>query len=263
MATAENNTPTHGSEGNHAIMPFLFEGKPVRVIQDAEGDPWFVAPDACRILELANVTMALRILDEDEKGLKTVETLGGAQAMNCMSEPGLYKLMGRSRKPEAKRFDRWVRHEVLPAIRRDGGYMMVAPDETPEALALRAMQVLHATVERQKAQLADALPKADALDRIATAGGSLGLMEAAKALQVRPIDLRDYLAGNGWIYRRAGSKNWLGYAAHTNCGDLEHKVSTAVLVDGTEVIREQVKITPRGLAKLAKIFDAIAQKASH
>jgi prophage antirepressor-like protein len=119
---------------------FHFENKPVRtIVRDGDGI-WFVAADVCRIFELANVTMALRILDEDEKHTLTIveggniNGLGTVGAMpTVISEPGLYKLMGRSRKPEAKRFDRWVRHEVLPAIRKTGSYSV--PDTQNVAVA--------------------------------------------------------------------------------------------------------------------------------
>jgi prophage antirepressor-like protein len=104
-------------------VPFLFEGSQlVRVVNGLDGIPWFVAADVCRVLRLGNTTMALRMLDADEKGLSIVETLGGRQELNTVSEPGLYKLIGRSRRPEARRFDRFVRHEILPAIRRTGHY---------------------------------------------------------------------------------------------------------------------------------------------
>lgn len=97
-------------------------------------------------------------------------------------------------------------------------------------------------------------PKADALDRISTVSdGALGLIESAKALQVRPKDLTSFLSAHGWIYRRAGSGTWLGYQSRTPM-DLEHKVTTMLRADGTEKIVEQVKITPRGLAKLAKLM---------
>lgn len=103
--TMEANADMRSARGadKSAIVPFAFEGKPVRVIQDAARDPWFVAHDACRILDLANVTMALRGLDDDEKGLSIVETLRGDQELNVISEPGLYRLMGRTRKPAARR----------------------------------------------------------------------------------------------------------------------------------------------------------------
>jgi len=91
---------------------------------DRSGELWFVGADVCRVLQLRNTTLALRGLDPDEKGLCIVKTLGGPQELNTISEPGLYKLIGRSRKPEARLFDRFVRHEILPAIRRTGRFEM-------------------------------------------------------------------------------------------------------------------------------------------
>jgi len=235
------------------IVPFNFEGLAVRTVL-LDGEPWFAAPDVCRVLDLAHVGSALRILDADEKGVRDMHTLRGIQVVTIVSEPGLYKLMARSRKPEAKRFDRWVRHEVLPAIRMTGGYIAAAPEETPEQIMARALFVAQATMDRLNSQVAELQPKADSLDRLAMADGSLNITEAAKVLQVRPKDLFSWLDRNGWIYRRAGATGWLGYQAHTSNGDLEHKVTTVHRSDGTEKVTEQVRITPRGLTKLAKVL---------
>jgi phage antirepressor YoqD-like protein len=174
------------------------------------------------------------------------------QSLTIISESGLYSLIMVSRKPDAKRFRKWVTSEVIPAIRRDGGYMVAKAEETPEELALRAMKVLQTTIDRQKAQLEVALPKAEALDRIATADGALSVTEAAKALQVRPKDLFSFMLAHKWAYRKAGSGTWLGISYHTNVGDVTHKVATIKNPDGTDRIVEQLKITPKGLAKLAK-----------
>jgi len=114
------------------------------------------------------------------------------------------RLILSSKLPSAVKFERWVFEEVLPAIRKSGGYMVAAPTETHEELAVRALLVLQATVERQKAQLAAVLPKAEALDRIAT-DGSFSITAAAKALQVRPKDLFSYLPQHGLIDKRAGN----------------------------------------------------------
>jgi prophage antirepressor-like protein len=111
---ARGSSPWSCSERN--IVAFHFEGKPVRVVDREDGAQWFVASDVCRILELSDVSTATRILDADERGTSIVGTLGGDQNVTVISEPGLYKLMARSRKPEAKRFDRWVRNDVLSAI---------------------------------------------------------------------------------------------------------------------------------------------------
>ena len=106
------------------LMPQVFEheefGK-VRVVMK-DGEPWFVAADVCRVLELADTHVAIRKLDDDEKGRCLIPTLGGEQQMTIVSEPGLYRLIAASRKPEAKRFQRWVYHEVLPSIRKTGSY---------------------------------------------------------------------------------------------------------------------------------------------
>lgn len=86
------------------------------------GNPWFVAKDVCDILEMGNPRSSLALLDEDEKDVHSMDTPGGKQEMTIISEPGLYSLILRSRKPEAKAFKRWVTHEVIPSIRKHGLY---------------------------------------------------------------------------------------------------------------------------------------------
>jgi prophage antirepressor-like protein len=105
-----------------SLAPFQFEGRQVRVITDKQGEPWFVAADVCACLAIRNPSDALNRLDDDEKGLGLTETPGGEQSMSTVNEAGLYNLVLGSRKPEARRFKRWVTHEVLPAIRRTGRY---------------------------------------------------------------------------------------------------------------------------------------------
>lgn len=125
---------------------------------------------------------------------------------------------------------------------------------TREQIMASALLLADQTMKEQAEQIATLAPKAEALDRIASADGSLSITEAAKALQVRPKDLFDFLSTNGWTYRRAGSGTWLGYQTRTNAGDLAHRVNTILQADGTERIVERVKVTPRGLAKLAKLM---------
>ena len=128
------------------ITPFAFGDNMVRVQKDEDGNPWFVAKDVCRVLGLGNVTESTKSLDDDERSSVILNTLGGDQEMNIISESGLYALIFRSRKPEAKTFSKWVRAEVLPSIRKTGAYAMpiqkpgsriALPDDLPpEALAL-------------------------------------------------------------------------------------------------------------------------------
>lgn len=106
-------------------------------------------------------------------------------------------------------------------------------------------------LQQENAALA---PKAEALDRIATAQGSLCITDAAKALQIPPRTLFDYLQRKRWIYRRHGT-GWLGYSDKSQAGLVEHKVTTLERPDGNDKVTEQVRITPRGLAKLAEAFN--------
>lgn len=102
---------------------------------------------------------------------------------------------------------------------------------------------------------AELVPKAEALDRIASARGSLCITDAAKALQVAPRELFQYLHEQHWIFRRQGGAGWLGYSERAKAGLLEHKVTTVAQPDGYERVTEQVRITPAGLAKLARTFN--------
>jgi prophage antirepressor-like protein len=104
------------------VLSYDFETNAVRVVM-VEGEPWFVAVDVCRVLEIKNSRDALARLDDDEKGVGISDTLGGKQTVNTVNESGLFALIFTSNKPAAKRFRKWVTSEVLPAIRRDGAYV--------------------------------------------------------------------------------------------------------------------------------------------
>ena len=106
---------------NMSVVPFQFKKHEVRVVEH-KGDPWFVAKDICSFLEIAKYRDAVSRLDDDERGAVLVDTLGGKQQMSIISESGLYCLIFKSRKSEAKKFRRWVTHEVLPSIRKTGGF---------------------------------------------------------------------------------------------------------------------------------------------
>lgn len=107
-----------------AVVPFRFESHEVRALT-INGDPWFVAKDVCDVLDIEwKGSGSLGPLDDDEKGVRKVNTLGGDQEMTIISESGLYTLIIRSNKPQAKPFRKWVTAEVLPSIRKTGGYVL-------------------------------------------------------------------------------------------------------------------------------------------
>lgn len=103
---------------------FEFETQPVRILDEQNGETWFVAADVCRVLEIADVKGAYSRLDDDEKDTRTMGTPGGPQQVVMINEAGLYSLMFTSRKPQAKRFKRWVTHDVLPSLRKTGSYSL-------------------------------------------------------------------------------------------------------------------------------------------
>lgn len=118
-----------------SVHSFEFPTNQLRVVM-IDDEPWFAAPDVARALDYRTANDMTRILDEDEKGTQIVRTPGGDQEVSVISESGLYSAILRSRKPEAKKFRKWVTSEVLPAIRRTGRYEAPAPVVVAPAPAL-------------------------------------------------------------------------------------------------------------------------------
>jgi prophage antirepressor-like protein len=151
------------NESNSLQLQLRFEDRPVRCVGTAERPEWVVA-DVGDVLGIKNVRQVLANFDEDEKGVCIVYTLGGNQSLVTVYEAGLYKLISKSRKPEAKKFQRWVFHEVLPSIRKHGTYP--PPDTNAVALSqgstgdaildnLRHVQLaIQVTFEMRERQLA-------------------------------------------------------------------------------------------------------------
>lgn len=103
------------------LQVFDYKEHPVRMVEQADG-PWWVLKDVCEALDISDHKSVSRRLDDDEKGVDFIPTPGGQQEVTVINEPGLYSVILRSNKPEAKAFKRWITHEVLPSIRATGGY---------------------------------------------------------------------------------------------------------------------------------------------
>ncbi|MGI9522124.1 MAG: phage regulatory protein/antirepressor Ant [Hyphomicrobiaceae bacterium] len=116
-------------------------------------------------------------------------------------------------------------------------------------------------MEQLEVEKAEMQPKVEALEKIADADGSLCVTDAAKALQMRPKDLFSYLDRNGWTYKRPGNTHRLGYQSRVVAGLLVHKVGTTLLADGSERITEQVRVTPKGITKLAMLIKPLQEVA--
>jgi prophage antirepressor-like protein len=134
------------------IQIFSFDSYEVRTVIGGDGEPWWIAADVCRVLGIAQPASSLRSLDDDERGVHTMHTPGGLQEMTTINEPGLYSLILTSRKPEAKRFKRWITHEVIPAIRKTGQYKVESPPLSGHDLLLAQAKMMVEVVERQITQ---------------------------------------------------------------------------------------------------------------
>lgn len=139
----------------NAIQVFSYKKRELRTTEIG-GEIWFVAKDVCDILEIINPSDAVKDFDEDEKGIANIYTPGGKQNMTIISEPGVYALVMKSRKPEAKQFSRWVRHEVLPSIRKTGSYSL-RPNANISPSDLECASVIFQSVGIKGNQLAIAL----------------------------------------------------------------------------------------------------------
>ena len=167
------------------VMKFLYEETQVRIVV-IDGQPWFVAKDVCDVLEHSNSRKALERLDDDEKGVTTVYTLGGTQQMSIVNEPGLYNLIMTSRKLEAKAFRRWITHDVLPSIRQTGSYTLPqAPQPQLPSSFLEALEMLVVQVKetiRLEGVVDELAPKAEGFDVFLDGQNAKPIGEVAKVV---------------------------------------------------------------------------------
>ena len=163
------------------LAVFNYQGDDVRVVRDEQGNFWWVARDVADILNISDPQTIKERLDEDEHG-KTViiDSMGRGQETSIISESGLYAAIARSNKPEAKAFQRWVRKEVLPSIRKTGGYSLAIPKTLPEALRLYAMEIEKREIV--ETQLAIAAPKVEFFDAVADSKDAIEMGRVAKVL---------------------------------------------------------------------------------
>lgn len=232
----------------------------VRAIRDESGEPMFVAKDVCAALGLGNSRQALARLDDDEKGVISTDTPGGEQQMQAVNEPGLYVLVLSSRKPEAKAFKRWVTHEVLPALRREGAYEV--PREEPLDLVIargmvaanKKIQLLEDRNDALRRQAEELRPKAAFFDRCMESDALISVRDAAKMLKSFDCDmgekrLRELLRERGYVEKRTLRAT----AEAIRWGYMVERAFTARGKDGDRLEHYGV-LTPKGVAMCMRRF---------
>ena len=241
---------------NNEIQQFDFRGASLRTLTDKAGEPWFVAKDVCDILGHSNVSMALDRLDDDER---SKFNLGRQGETNIVNEAGLYVLVLGSRKPEAHEFKRWVTHEVLPSIRKHGGYMAGQERMTPEQMALASMRWLQSKVDEQAKQLKAQEGKVLFANAVETARTSILVGDFAKILKSNGIDIGPrrlfaWLREHGWLIKAKGSSWNMPTQKAMDLHLFEVKETTISHSDGHTTINKTPKMTGKGQTYFAKLF---------
>ena len=241
---------------NNEIQQFDFKGASLRTLTDKAGEPWFVAKDVCDILGHSNVSMALDRLDDDER---SKFNLGRQGETNIVNEAGLYVLVLSSRKPEAHEFKRLVTHEVLPSIRKHGGYMAGQERMTPEQMALASMRWLQSKVDEQAKQLKAQEGKVLFANAVETARTSILVGDFAKILKSNGIDIGPrrlfaWLREHGWLIKAKGSSWNMPTQKAMDLHLFEVKETTISHSDGHTTINKTPKMTGKGQTYFAKLF---------
>lgn len=186
---------------------FYYKDCRVRTVQ-RDNEPWFVLKDVCDVLGISKYRDTASRLDDDERGSARVDTLGGPQEMTIINESGLYSVILRSGKPEARQFRKWITSEVLPSIRKTGGYIVGQETLSPEELMAKALLIAQQKIAERDAKIADLTvknrimePKADYFDACIERNLLLNFRETAKVLGIPPKQFMDFLMENKFLYR--------------------------------------------------------------
>lgn len=223
-----------------------------------ENEPWFVAADVCKALEIGNPTDAMRRLDADERTLVSIEGASNGLSVNAVNEPGLYTLVLGSRKPEAKAFKRWITHDVIPSIRKNGGYIAGQENLSPEELMAKALLVAQKTIEEKDKLLSHAAEQAK-LDAplvhfakgVTVSKTSILIFDFAKILRQNGADMGGkrffaWLRENGYLVKRKGSDYNMPTQRSMELGLFEIKETVITHSDGHTTISRTPKITGKG-----------------
>lgn len=220
-------------------------------VAEQGGETWFVARDVCDALGLRNVGQAAERLDPDEaSSIILNDGTPGNPRKIVVNEAGLYTLVLSSRKPEARAFKRWVTHEVLPSIRRDGAYVASDGGESDEDLIARALIAANRAIERKNKLIDEMRPKALFADAVAASDGTCLVSELAKMMRQNGFEvgqnrLFEILRNDGFLMKDGSSKN-LPTQRSMELGLFRIKETAITHSDGHVTINRTPKVTGKG-----------------
>lgn len=195
------------------IQIFKYENNDVRTVE-MNGEPWFVLKDVCGVLGLSNHKVTAQRLDRDEVSQTYLtDSIGRKQETTVINESGLYSVILRSDKPEAKPFRKWVTSEVLPSIRKNGGYIAGQEQMTPEELMAKALLVANKTLAERDARISELTvqntimsPKAEYFDEMISRNTLTNFRETAKELGISEKAFIRFLIDKKYIFRNQRGK---------------------------------------------------------
>lgn len=213
-----------------------------------DGEPWFVAADVCHALDIGNPSDALNRLDDDERTLVSIEGASNGKPVNGVNEPGLYSLVLGSRKPEAKAFKRWITHEVIPAIRKTGGYHI--EELTGRELMAKALIEAQAVLAEKDKRIEEMRPKEIFADAVSASKTSILVRDLAKVIKQNGVDigqnrLFDWLRENGYLIKGGSDRNMPTQRA-MNMKLFEIKIGNHTNGDGVNITTRTTKVTGKG-----------------
>ncbi|WP_025117113.1 phage antirepressor [Lysinibacillus fusiformis] len=244
------------------MQTFYFDNHNVRILE-LNNEPWFVATDVCRVLALTNPTVAINRLEDDER---SKFNLGRQGESNIVNESGLYELIFASRKPTARAFKKWVKSEVLPSIRKDGGYIATNENDDDASIMAKALLIANKTIENNKRKIVEQQllieaqrPKVLFADAIQASETTILIGEFAKILKQNGVDvgqkrLFEWLRENGYLIKRKGSDYNSPTQKSMELGLFEIKETPIHHNSGEISISRTTKMTGKGQAYFINKF---------
>lgn len=243
---------------NNSIQRFDFKGAALRTLTDENGEPWFVAKDVCDVLGYANASKAIsdHVDSEDKLNNESLSSLGQRGGW-LVNESGLYSLVLSSKLPTAKEFKRWVTHDVLPQIRRTGGYIPTSDADDDMTILAKAVMIGQRTMEAQKQKIAEQQtrivelePKARFADAVAASDGTCLVGELAKMLRQNGMDIGQnrlfrLLQADGYLGKSGSNRNVPTQRA-MELGLFRIKETTVTHADGHTTVSRTPKVTGKG-----------------
>jgi prophage antirepressor-like protein len=225
----------------------------IRTISNKQGEAMFCLKDVCEVLELRTQKVVQRLEDDVLSKYPIVDNLGRVQQATFVNEDGLYDTILESRKPQAKQFRKWVTSEVLPSIRKQGGYMMASPDESDEVILARALQIMQATLQRRDELIAKLQPRAEYADHVLDSISCFTVTQIGKELGMTGHDLNMLLCSHKIQYAQSGQ--YLLYADYARQGLAQNRNFEYHSSEGELKTRTYLVWTERGREFIHRLVD--------